>query len=223
MSIQLTVDVAVLCGNKILLIRRNKEPFTEKLVLPGGHMEEIDRSLAAAASRELYEETGLEISERKMRYLMVLDSPNRDPRGRKVSFVFTISISAKRFKSARAGSDAKSVTMVDLDDIHQQQTGFDHWKVVKALKGARKMKIIEKGKWSMPWSKEYVCSERSCEAKLLVEESDVHPVDYSSKYAYYFACLVCGAHVDVSASDLPKRIKDALDKKRKQSTYDCRD
>ncbi len=221
MSIELTADIAVLCGEKILLIRRNKEPFTEKFVLPGGHMEKIDESIVAAASRELYEETGLKISAKKMRYLMVLDSPDRDPRGRKVSFVFSVSISAKQFKLARAGSDAQSIALVNLEDIHQQQMGFDHWKVIKALKGARTMKILEKGKWSVPWSKEYVCSEHSCETKLLVEESDVHPVDYSRKYNdFYFVCPVCGAHVDVPVSDLPKRVKEALDKKRKYYSSD---
>jgi hypothetical protein len=83
------------------------------------------------------------------------------------------------------------------------------------------MKILEKGKWDVPWNKEYVCSERMCGSKLLVEESDVHPVDYSKTYKdYYFVCPVCGTKVDVPDSDLPKRVKAVLDKKRKYCSYD---
>ena len=80
------------------------------------------------------------------------------------------------------------------------------------------MKVLDEGKWKMVWSAEMLCSEKSCEAKLLVEESDVKAVDYSSKNDFYAVCAVCGASINVSAAALPLRMKNDLNNKRKYSS-----
>ncbi len=81
------------------------------------------------------------------------------------------------------------------------------------------MKVLEEGKWKMVWSAEMVCSEKSCEAKLLVEEADVKAVDYSSsRNDFYAVCAVCGANMNVAASALPLRMKKELNAKRKYSS-----
>lgn len=79
------------------------------------------------------------------------------------------------------------------------------------------MKVLKEGKWHVPWSMEMVCPESSCDATLLVEEVDLKPVDNGT--GYYSICAVCGHHVPVPAKDLPLRVKEVLDKKRKYSNY----
>ena len=80
------------------------------------------------------------------------------------------------------------------------------------------MKVLEEGNWKNPWSGEYVCCEKSCGAKLLVEEADVKPVDYASDF--YFVCSVCGHKNNVKVNELPMRVREERGKGRKYSTGD---
>lgn len=75
------------------------------------------------------------------------------------------------------------------------------------------MKVLEKGNWENPWSMEMNCSEKSCGAKLLVEEVDVKPVDYGSDF--YAECMVCGQHISILKNSLPLRLAKAAEKGRK--------
>ncbi len=81
------------------------------------------------------------------------------------------------------------------------------------------MKVLEKGNWDNPWSAEMKCTEKSCGAKLLVEEKDVSPVDYST-YGFYAECMVCGHHMLIKGSELPARLVKELEKKRKYYSSD---
>jgi hypothetical protein len=82
------------------------------------------------------------------------------------------------------------------------------------------MKVLEKGKWDMPWTAEVICTEKQCGAKLLVEEGDVCVVDYSSKNDFKVTCMVCGTTVYMSGKDIPLRVTRPLDQKRKYSSSD---
>lgn len=128
-----TVDVALVAMNgTILLITRNKPPFMDKLVLPGGHIEtgETERD---AAVRELSEEVGLTLSPDRLSFLTILDSPGRDPRGEKISSVFVTTITDEELRACRAGSDARSITARNLLTLTANDMGFDHYLVVKRL------------------------------------------------------------------------------------------
>ncbi|HTM68016.1 MAG TPA: hypothetical protein VL426_01850 [Candidatus Binatia bacterium] len=74
------------------------------------------------------------------------------------------------------------------------------------------MKVVKEGKWNVPWSGEYGC--RTCEAVLHLDEADVKPTDNRSN-EFYFVCPVCGKTTEVPAKDLPLRVKETLEKKRK--------
>jgi hypothetical protein len=80
------------------------------------------------------------------------------------------------------------------------------------------MKVLEEGKWKQVWSMEMSCSEKQCGAKLLVEEADVKPFDYSSKNDFYAECAVCGARMSITSLMLPLRMQRDLNKKRKYSS-----
>jgi len=132
----LTVDVAIQVDDEyILLIERAKEPFMDKLVLPGGHVDVTDVSLPLAAEREIKEELGLDIPRDEMELLIILDGINRDPRkGRRVSVVYTLCISMNLAKFAMANSDAKAFHIKRLDELTEDQVGFDHWLAIDKLR-----------------------------------------------------------------------------------------
>ncbi len=81
------------------------------------------------------------------------------------------------------------------------------------------MKLIEEGNWKIPWSMEVVCVEKGCGAKVLIEEKDVKPVDYDA-YNYYADCMICERKILISEKDVPQRMKNVLDKKRKHRDSD---
>jgi 8-oxo-dGTP diphosphatase len=71
-------QVAVLCvlktNNKILLLRRNKEPNKDKYTPVGGKIDPYESPMKAA-KRESYEETGIEVNVMKYCGLLVESSP----------------------------------------------------------------------------------------------------------------------------------------------------
>lgn len=132
-----TVDAAIVVdGTHIVLIRRAKPPFQDKLVLPGGHVDETDATLVDACVRELAEEIGLVISADRLYQLVVLNEPGADPRcARRVSVVYRADISAEEFRALSAGSDAASLELAKLATLDRSQVGFDHFDAVLALRG----------------------------------------------------------------------------------------
>src|SRR5712691_1268915 len=93
----LTVDVVALAGvpdvPQALLVQRGNPPFAGIWALPGGFVEEGER-VAQAASRELFEETGLRLSDLEL--LGVYDTPGRDPRGQTVSIVYIARLASEQ-------------------------------------------------------------------------------------------------------------------------------
>ena len=75
------------------------------------------------------------------------------------------------------------------------------------------MKVIKEGKWTVPWQQEMTCTDKQCEAQLLIEEADVIAPDQSELFKA--VCPVCGTSLVLKSSELPRRIKDALNKTRK--------
>lgn len=75
---------AVNQGLKVLLVQRGELPHALTWALPGGFVQQ-DEELAAAALRELRNETSLELSPSVLEQLYTFGGPQRDPRGRVVS------------------------------------------------------------------------------------------------------------------------------------------
>ena len=76
------------------------------------------------------------------------------------------------------------------------------------------MKIIKEGKWNVPWTGNATCP--TCEAELLVEEKDVLPT--YNEMSYFCECVICKKRIELKAKDLPLRVKEEVDKKRKWSS-----
>jgi len=118
-----TVDCIVRYQGGVVLVERSKEPLG--LALPGGHVEE-NETLEQAVEREIREETNLRLA--RLRQFHTYSEPERDPRGRVISTVFT----ADGYGTLKAGDDAKHARIVPLDsfDALADKFAFDHYKIL---------------------------------------------------------------------------------------------
>ena len=123
----LTVDVVLLTREavpKLLLIQRKRDPFAGAWALPGGFVEEGE-TLAAAARRELREETGVEVGD--LEQLVAAGDPGRDPRGWTVSVAYLARVNPGEV-SPVAADDARAVGWHPLDAL--PPLAFDHAAIV---------------------------------------------------------------------------------------------
>ncbi|MFO0589195.1 MAG: NUDIX domain-containing protein [Polyangiaceae bacterium] len=123
----LAVDIVVFGLDedlKILLIKRDLEPFQGKWALPGGFVR-MDETLDEAARRELEEETG--VSRLYLEQLYTFGDLGRDPRERVVSVAYyaLVKLSDHRVKAA---TDAREAAWFSVDDL--PRLAFDHEKIL---------------------------------------------------------------------------------------------
>ena len=131
-----TVDAAVLVKqNKqwfILLIERKHDTYKGCHALPGGFVEE-DETLEEAITRELQEETNLTLN--NMQQFRAYSRPDRDPRGRTISVIFTSILDT--LTAVVAGDDAAAVKWFPLDQL--PELAFDHEEIVADIMKAMNM------------------------------------------------------------------------------------
>jgi 8-oxo-dGTP diphosphatase len=106
--------------DRIVLIRRNKEPSRGRWTFPGGAVE-LGESLEEAVKREVLEETGLQVEVGEV--AAVIDHLDRDEAGR-VRYHYVIVDYAARPAGAqhaapalRPGSDVSDARWVGLEDL----------------------------------------------------------------------------------------------------------
>ena len=120
----LTVDCVVFGVDdddlKVLLIKRNLEPFRGRWALPGGFVH-IDEPLENAARRELEEETGLKNV--FLEQLYTFGRVERDPRERIVTVAYFALVNM-RDHAARAATDASDVAWFSATEV--TELAFDH-------------------------------------------------------------------------------------------------
>jgi 8-oxo-dGTP diphosphatase len=118
-----TVDIVIVTREphpRVLLIRRKSDPFAGAWALPGGFVDPGE-PLAAAAERELKEETG--VADVDLEQLAAFGDPGRDPRGWTVSVAFLARVAADT--TAMAADDAAKVGWHRLDKL-PKKLAFDH-------------------------------------------------------------------------------------------------
>ena len=123
-----SVDIVVMRGDgemgEILLVQRGGEPYKGMWALPGGFVE-ADETLEQAAARELEEETGLRRA--RLEQLGAFSDPDRDPRGRTISFAFTVRVGPRAV--VRAGDDADATRWFPVGKL--PKLAFDHRKIIR--------------------------------------------------------------------------------------------
>lgn len=118
----LTADGIVLIDDRLLLVRRGREPGRGCYALPGGFVEYGERPENCAV-REVREETGL-LTE-PLQLVGIYSDPDRDPRGHLVSAVFHL---RRVGGELQAGDDAQGVGLFELDGL--PALAFDHARIV---------------------------------------------------------------------------------------------
>ncbi|MBX7269907.1 NUDIX hydrolase [Micromonospora sp. Llam7] len=133
-AVAVTADVVALTirdrALHLLLIRRGEQPYAGHWALPGGFVRP-DEDLAAAARRELAEETGLGGERLRRVHVEQLSSygaPDRDPRMRIVSVAHLAF--APDLPDAAAGTDADEAAWVPVAELANRQLAFDHGHIV---------------------------------------------------------------------------------------------
>ncbi len=120
----LTVDCVVFGLDeealKVMLVRRDREPFAGRWALPGGFVH-IDESIEEAARRELAEETGLR--EVYLEQLYTFGAVERDPRGRVVSVAHYALVKMSDY-DVQAASDARDARWFVVEE--PPPLAFDH-------------------------------------------------------------------------------------------------
>lgn len=87
---------------RVLLIERARDPFAGQWALPGGFVD-AHEDLAAAAKREMLEETHVKLGQ--LVQLGAYGTPHRDPRGHTVGVAFLAMVEPDRVEGV-AGDDA---------------------------------------------------------------------------------------------------------------------
>ncbi|MBB5958421.1 8-oxo-dGTP diphosphatase [Saccharothrix tamanrassetensis] len=111
---------------RVLLIERGHDPFAGRWALPGGYVDPHE-TFAAAAVRELHEETGVAFEEWSLDQVGVYDTPDRDPRGRVMSVAFAAVLD--HMPAAVGGDDARQARWWPVAEVMSTDFGalaFDH-------------------------------------------------------------------------------------------------
>lgn len=123
---------------KILLIRRNREPFENMWALPGGFVKpEKDQSIDHAARRELEEETG--VCNLPLEQLHTFGNQDRDPREwvASVAYYALVNLSEHSIQADTDASDAQWFPITALPD----PLAFDHQEIIDTAVARLKSKI----------------------------------------------------------------------------------
>ena len=128
---RLAVDAVLLHRQKLVLVRRGKEPFKGWYALPGGFLEFGER-MEDAVEREVQEETGLDAEVERL--LGVYGDPGRDPRGHTISVAYVL---RSLGGAPKAGTDAAATKLVAVSRV--PPLAFDHSRILadyrRSLKG----------------------------------------------------------------------------------------
>ena len=124
-----TVVMTIIDEKLHVLVVERRSSKTTKFALPGGLVEPRE-DLADAASRELREETGLDVPAKNLRQIGAYGDPDRDTRyGRAITVAYLAMIPAP--ESLHAGSDAAATRFIEYRKAREKGVmEFDHRSIV---------------------------------------------------------------------------------------------
>jgi mutator protein MutT len=111
----------------LLLIRRTTEPFAGKWNLPAGYVD-VDETPAQAVTREVEEETGLQVEGTQLENVYFADD---DPRGNTLLIVYRCRVKGGVLRETKEGRDP---TYFSAGDIPAELSGGGHDQAILAWK-----------------------------------------------------------------------------------------
>ncbi len=124
MKPKVTCGAIIKKGDKVLLTKRNIEPFKDYWCFPGGHIEENER-VEDAVKREIKEETGLDFEPRFFNYY---DEIIKEKGLHAVSLVFT---GEAKGEIKKEDKEVKEVGWFSKEQIEDLSFAFYHKSVLK--------------------------------------------------------------------------------------------
>lgn len=140
-NVRITTDT-VLFGNngledptfKVLLVKRTWAPFANCWALPGGHVDTDednssnppDENLYGAATRELFEETG--VKDVELIQFQTFGKRHRDPRGRYFTVAYVGFVDNVDEITLVPSSETKELQWFDLAELPEM--AFDHHEII---------------------------------------------------------------------------------------------
>ena len=116
--IPLTTDAIVIKKGKVLLVKRQKDPFKGLWALPGGFVNYGEKT-EDACIRELFEETSCKGIIEKL--IGVYSNPKRDPRGHVISVAYLVKTSDTHIHAHDDAADSRWFFLESLPNL-----AFDH-------------------------------------------------------------------------------------------------
>jgi bifunctional NMN adenylyltransferase/nudix hydrolase len=128
-----TVDTVVVQSGHVLLIERGDNG---QLALPGGFLN-ADETLIQGALRELAEETGLEIAQVEVPFLLraqhTFDDVHRDPRARIITTGFLLELPPGVLPAVNGSDDAVAAKWVPIAELRTDAMYSDHAFIIRHL------------------------------------------------------------------------------------------
>ena len=136
-----TADAVVIQSGHVLMIRRRSEPGRGLWALPGGFVNaNTDKSVEAAAIRELREETGIKVPAPVLRGSIVrgrvFDAIDRSARGRTITHAFHIQLPDGDLPKVKGSDDAEKARWVPIADVQSDECFEDHYEIIQHFLGA---------------------------------------------------------------------------------------
>ncbi|WIA19062.1 hypothetical protein OEZ86_005460 [Tetradesmus obliquus] len=129
----LTVDAVIVAKpatstpSQLLLIQRKHPPCKGQWALPGGFVDQGE-PLAAAAARELQEETSVNPADVDMFQVGTYGDPGRDPRGWTVTVAYAAVVPSTEL-GVRAADDAAAASWYPVNAL--PSLAFDHKQIIR--------------------------------------------------------------------------------------------
>lgn len=131
-----TTDAVVVQSGHVLLIERGRAPGKGLLALPGGFLNPGER-IEDGMIRELHEETKIKLQPQVLRGSIegrtVVDTPDRDPRGRTITHAFYIKLKDQQdLPHVRGSDDAAKATWYTFAEVLKMRDCFyaDHFHIL---------------------------------------------------------------------------------------------
>ena len=126
-KVRATVGALIERDGKILLVKRNHEPFKDYWCLPGGHID-FGETAEEAAAREVKEETGLTL---KPEFLGYIDESYPEINWHAEVLMFRGKAEGKENID---GKEIKDIRWFDIKEAAKMKLAFEHEKTLKMYK-----------------------------------------------------------------------------------------